>query len=202
MEVFTSNDSSHGCRGLVRYAPQPPALCVPGRVVLALLALRRWWGVPYHDAAQRAGATAPAPTSLCSVPARGRGCELFSAGRFITRDGSGTSIVVFGASSRALCFNPLQNMDDTSRTIGLTDLLNEVDLDLGELRKKHSTDYGVKNITMWWELERDRLLTRHGANLAIRMIRRTQTAKWLMIYFFAGWIISAAVSAGFRLLIP
>ena len=93
-------------------------------------------------------------------------------------------------------------MDDTSKTIGLSDLLNEVDLDLDELRKKHSTDYGVKNITMWWELERDRLVTRHGANLAVRMIRRTQTVKRLMIYFFAGWIISTAVSAGVRLLIP
>jgi hypothetical protein len=93
-------------------------------------------------------------------------------------------------------------MDDTTKTIGLTELLHEVDLDLDELRKKHSTDYGVKNITMWWELERDRLVTRHGANLAIRMIRRAHTVKRLMIYFFAGWMISTAVSAGFRLLIP
>lgn len=93
-------------------------------------------------------------------------------------------------------------MDDTTKTIRLTDLLHEVDLDLDELRKKHSNDYGVKNITMWWELERDRLVTRHGANLAIRMIRRAHTVKRLMIYVFAGWVISTAVSAGLRLLIP
>ena len=38
-------------------------------------------------------------------------------------------------------------MQDATKTISLTDLLNEVDLDLDELRKKHASDYGVKNIT-------------------------------------------------------
>lgn len=106
MEVLTTYDSSHGCRGCVRFAPPPPALCVPGRVGSRVARSCRWWVVPYHDAAQRAGADAPAPTVRHSkfrpVAARSGGCELSHEDLNMACDGSGTSIAVFGTSKDVL----------------------------------------------------------------------------------------------------
>ncbi len=52
-------------------------------------------------------------------------------------------------------------MTEKQNIIGMTDLLDEVSQDLEDFRRKHASDYGVKNITLWWELERERLLVRH-----------------------------------------
>jgi len=52
-------------------------------------------------------------------------------------------------------------MDATQNIIGMTDLLDEVSRDLEDFRRKHASDYSVKNVTMWWELEMERLLIRH-----------------------------------------
>ena len=100
--------------------------------------------------------------------------------------------MLFGASKDAFISFQQNLMDEQQQTIGLSDLLIEVEHDLDEFRKKHSNDYGVKNITMWWELERERLLVRHGSFAVVRKIRRAQTFKRLMAYFFAGWILHAA----------
>jgi hypothetical protein len=63
-------------------------------------------------------------------------------------------------------------MSDAQGTIGMAALLDEVDRDIDELRKKHPSDYGVKNLTMWWSLEKERLVTRHGPATAVRKPRR------------------------------
>ena len=111
MEVLTTYNSSHGCRSLVRCAPQPPALCVPVRVVLAIarplpMVVR---SIPRCSAKGRG--YAPTPTSLRSVPARGRGCEL-SRTKTITYDDSGTSTAMLGVERRLLLFPNLYAEED------------------------------------------------------------------------------------------
>ena len=93
-------------------------------------------------------------------------------------------------------------MNDQQQSIALSELLTEVDLDLDGFRKKHSTDFGVKNITMWWELEKERLLLRHGSVAAVRKVSRTHSFRRLMFGFLAGWIFSVALGVGTRLLMP
>lgn len=96
----------------------------------------------------------------------------------------------------------LRIMDDKHDTIGLTELLAEVDRDLDEFRKKHPSDYSVKNITLWWDFERERLVTRHGNHSVVKKLRKVQGFKRLMIWFFAGWATMLATNAVIRLLIP
>lgn len=92
-------------------------------------------------------------------------------------------------------------MDDPRNTIGLTELLAEVERDLDELRKKHSNDYGVKNITMWWELERERLLARHSPTTAVQKLRRAHGLKRMLFWFSAGWATMLALNLAMRLLV-
>ena len=71
-------------------------------------------------------------------------------------------------------------MDDTAKTIGMADLLDEVSRDLEDFRRKHASDYSVKNVTMWWELEKERLLIRHKeARVARRFVSRRRV--WILI---------------------
>ncbi len=91
-------------------------------------------------------------------------------------------------------------MDDKQHTIGMTDLLDEVSRDLDDFRKKHAGDYSVKNITLWWELERDRLVARHSPASVVKQLRRTQGLK-LLIWFFAGWATMLAADTVIRLLV-
>jgi hypothetical protein len=93
-------------------------------------------------------------------------------------------------------------MEDKRETIGLTDLLDEVSRDIDELRKKHPSDYGVKNLTMWWELEKERLVVRHGSAGAVKRLRQVQSFKRAMLLFFAGAAIAVAAILIGRLLIP
>ncbi|GEM_PF-6377634 len=93
-------------------------------------------------------------------------------------------------------------MDDKQEIIGLAALLDEVNRDIEELRKKHPGDYSVKNLTMWWELERERLVTRHSPASVVKKLRRVQGVRRLMIGFFAGWATMLAATAVIRLLIP
>ena len=39
-------------------------------------------------------------------------------------------------------------MSETQNIIGMTDLLDEVSRDLEDFRKKHASDYSVKNVTI------------------------------------------------------
>lgn len=107
-----------------------------------------------------------------------------------------------GSFSELFTFFPLRIMDDTQNTIGLSELLAEVDRDLDEFRKKHQSDFGVKNVTLWWELERERLVTRHGSLAAVKKLRKIQGIKRTMIWFFAGWVTMLAASTVIRLLLP
>lgn len=93
-------------------------------------------------------------------------------------------------------------MDDKQATIGLTKLLDEITTDLDELRKKHPGDYNIKNITMWWELERERVLARYSPGFMVKKLRRIQGIKRMMMLFFAGWLTMIGVQTVIRLLIP
>lgn len=81
-------------------------------------------------------------------------------------------------------------MSETNNIIGMLDLLDEVSRDLEDFRRKHTSDFGVKNITMWWELERERLAIRHKeARVARHHLskRRAWTfAVGCMVTFLAG----------------
>jgi hypothetical protein len=92
-------------------------------------------------------------------------------------------------------------MDEQQKTIGLTQLLDEVRRDLEELRRKNPNDYQIKNIVMWWDLEADRLLIRHGTSAILEQKIKVSAMKSLMGFFFAGLISSTILSAILRLLI-
>jgi len=93
-------------------------------------------------------------------------------------------------------------MSNAQDTIGLTQLLDEVTNDIDELRKKHASDYGIKNLTMWWELEKERLVTRHGPTAAVRKLLKIRSMKRAMVAFFAGCAAVVAATVVSRVLIP
>ncbi len=87
--------------------------------------------------------------------------------------------MVFLACRKALLSPTNAEMDAAHNIIGMAELLEEVSRDLQDFRRKHQTDYGVKNVTMWWELEKERLLIRHKeARVARRFISRRGV--WLL----------------------
>lgn len=77
-------------------------------------------------------------------------------------------------------------MDEKNSTIGLPDLLEEVSRDLDDYRRKLATDFGVKNVTLWWELEKERLLLRHAPTTAVRRTVRAQKLRRALGWFSAG----------------
>ena len=77
-------------------------------------------------------------------------------------------------------------MDDTKKSIDLGDLLDEIATDIEELRKKNPNDYAVKNVAMWWSLERTMLKIRHHPASVMKRIHRKWTTKWIVIAFAAG----------------
>jgi hypothetical protein len=88
-------------------------------------------------------------------------------------------------------------MNGRDNIIGMTDLLDEVSRDLDDFRKKHASDYGVKNVTLWWELERERLLIRHKeARVARHLMSRRRAwafAVGCMLTFMAGVVLTLLV---------
>ncbi|HEX3146814.1 MAG TPA: hypothetical protein VHR66_01860 [Gemmataceae bacterium] len=93
-------------------------------------------------------------------------------------------------------------MSDTQDTIGLTQLLDEVNNDIDDLRKKNPSDYGVKNIIMWWSLERERIVIRHGSTAAVKRLLKVRGLKRVMIAFVAGCAAVIAATVVSRVLIP
>lgn len=91
-------------------------------------------------------------------------------------------------------------MSGAGDIIGIGELLDEVSRDLDDFRRKHPTDYGVKNVTLWWDMEKERLLTRHGAAGVARRLRLTQGLRWLAVWFALGCAATLAAAAGLRLL--
>jgi hypothetical protein len=75
-------------------------------------------------------------------------------------------------------------MSEHQNIIGMADLLDEVSRDLDDFRKKHPGDYSV---TMWWELERERLLIRHKE---ARVVRRSLSKRRI-------WMFALGCSATF-----
>lgn len=116
------------------------------------------------------------------------------------QEGRSAALVV-RPSVGALYPVPTPVMDDKTPTIGLTDLLDEVTRDLDKLRKKHAGDYSIKNLTMWWELERDRLIARHGAAGLVRKVQRVRSMRRTLLLFTAGWLTMIFLQAALRLLI-
>ena len=142
--------------------------------------VRRLWDVPHLDCNMMMEPASPTPAE----PGLGRNyCRAKSprAPRRVARTGC-----LVRLRRRFIRFPPSRMTKDET-AIGLADLLAEIDRDLDDLRKKHPSDYGVKNTGLWWELERERLLTRHSPESVVKKLRRVRGYKWMMIWFFAGW---------------
>ena len=82
--------------------------------------------------------------------------------------------------------------------IGLPELLDEVTRDLAELRSKHPGDYSLKNVTLWWELEKERLTMRHGPASVVK--KHAWLLRRLTIGFVTGAIAMLAANAVIKLL--
>lgn len=107
---------------------------------------------------------------------------------------------MFGTLARAFLFlSQLLIMDEKHHTIGLVELLDEVNRDLDEFRRKHSSDFSVKTISLWWDMERERLVTRHNPHSVIKKVRRLQAFRNLVIWFFAGLVVMLAMDTAIRL---
>lgn len=89
-------------------------------------------------------------------------------------------------------------MEQKHKTIGLSELLDEVTSDLAELRSKHPGDYSVKNITMWWALEKERLAMRHSP--ASIVTKHAGLLKRLSIGFVAGAVTMLVANTVMKLL--
>jgi hypothetical protein len=87
-------------------------------------------------------------------------------------------------------------MEQKHKTIGLSELLDEVSSDLAELRSKHASDYSLKNITIWWALEKERLAMRH--NPASIVSKHAGLLRRLSIGFVAGAVTMLAAIAVIR----
>lgn len=89
-------------------------------------------------------------------------------------------------------------MEQKHKTIGLSELLDEVSSDLAEFRSKHPGDYSVKNITLWWTLEKERLAMRHSP--ASIVAKHAGLLKRLSIGFVAGAMTMLGATAAVKLL--
>jgi hypothetical protein len=88
-------------------------------------------------------------------------------------------------------------MSERQNIVGMADLLDEVSRDLDDFRKKHASDYSLKGITLWWELEKERLLIRHKeARVARHLMSRRRAwafAVGCMVTFIAGVVVTLLV---------
>lgn len=80
-------------------------------------------------------------------------------------------------------------MSETQKSIGLSELLDEVSRDLDEYRKKHPNDHSVRGVTLWWDTEKERLTMRHGSATVLMKSRLEERMKRLAIWFLAAWTI-------------
>ncbi len=117
---------------------------------------------------------------------------------------------VIGASRKGRhIFFPASRMDAVQNIIGLSELLDDVGRDLEEFRKKHPTDYQLKTITMWWELERDRLLVRHADKRVLKRSSRrllgNRGAFWILViwtFMLVAISILRSLEHGRRAVVP
>ena len=91
------------------------------------------------------------------------------------------------------------DMQEDRKTIGLGELLDQITADLDELRRKHPGDYAMKNITMWWELEKERLVTRHSPASVVRRYRNPWRIRGWTIMFLAGCLMMLATNIAISL---
>ena len=83
-------------------------------------------------------------------------------------------------------------MDEKQKIIGLTELLDDVSRDLDEFRKKHPSDYSIRNIAMWWDLEKERLVIRHAPASVVKTLRKVRGVTRTIAWFFVGWLVMLA----------
>lgn len=201
-----------GCQGLkLRLGPWPFQLSSKQKSVAPLLHAN-WGFVPpatIQDTWKGQGLRSPAPRSLRRVrsarPKLPHPCVvvfvvLFSHNRRL-RLFRGVNCSVKARLSRVDLFRSRFFMDEKAKTIGLTELLAEVEEDLKQLKAKNPTDYGIKNIMQWWSLESERLEVRHGPQAVIKKMRKAQAFKW-MKWFFAGWIVMLVMQTALRFIFP
>lgn len=112
-----------------------------------------------------------------------------------------TGACVYGAAHPSRFYSFRLHIMEDQQTIRLSALLDGISNDLDELRKKHPSDYNIKSITMWWELEKERVISRHSPGTLVKSMRRIQNAKRLIAYFFAGWVVMLTVNTTIRLLL-
>ena len=161
--------------------------------------------VPHHDPETAARGTAPGTLSDFATTAqsdrRSKRREAVRCsvtfGHLITRAIQGGACVDDLAPIRAFISVPRFRMEANRNTIGLGDLLDQISCDLDELRRKHPGDYAMKNITMWWELEKERLLTRHSPASVVNRHRNVWRFRQWTVVFFAGCMTMLAVNIAF-----
>jgi hypothetical protein len=93
-------------------------------------------------------------------------------------------------------------MSDAKDTIGIAELLDEIARDLDDYRKKHPNDYSLKSVTLWWDMEKERLTMRHSPSTLVKKIRRVQGFKQVAIWFLAGGATMLAANTVINLLLP
>jgi hypothetical protein len=88
-------------------------------------------------------------------------------------------------------------MSEKPNIIGMQDLLDEVERDLDEWRRKNPGDYQIKNTILWWSLQREKILVRHKD---ARVARRFGSGKraWM---FLAGCLATFILGALMALLV-
>lgn len=107
---------------------------------------------------------------------------------------------VFSALSGAFYPVPQPVMDDNQKSIDLGALLDEVSRDLDEYRKKHANGYGVKEVTLWWDTEKERLSMRHGSATVLKKSRREERMKRLTIAYLVAWTVTLSLNTVVSLL--
>jgi hypothetical protein len=89
-------------------------------------------------------------------------------------------------------------MDNKQKPIGMKDLMDEVDRDLAALRAKNPQDYSLRPVSLWWQLERERLEMRHTPHAVVTMTHRLRGVKRMAAWFVAGQLVLLAAQAALR----
>jgi hypothetical protein len=84
------------------------------------------------------------------------------------------------------------NKDDT---IGIQELMDEIDKDVADYKARNAGDYSVKNVVMFWQLERERVLIRHLPATLVKKARRARSVRFWLGCFSAAWAALIAVQA-------
>ncbi len=84
-------------------------------------------------------------------------------------------------------------MVTNEHTIGLSALLDEIDADLSDYRKRNPGDYSIRTIVLWWSLEKERVALRHAPGTMVKALRKAHKTRWMLVLFAAGLIAQTAL---------